>query len=129
MTQFTLNHLGVGGIVPPVVSIANSHALRLAGITKDTKAPYSGITIDRDPATGEPTGIIIEDHSLGLLHAAQDFSLMKVAPRFTHDDRMNAFRHSLKTFNSVGTTSIYEGHGIATDITRVYKEYYATGDL
>jgi predicted amidohydrolase YtcJ len=114
---------------PPVVSIANSYALRLAGVTKETKAPYPGITIDKDPASGEPTGIIIEDHPLGLLHAAQDFSLMKVAPRFTHGDRMNAFKHSLRTFNSAGTTSIYEGHGIATDILRVFKEFYAASNL
>ena len=113
---------------PPVVSIANSAALRLAGITRDTKAPYPGITIEKD-ATGEPTGVIIEDAPSGILHAAQDFSLMRVAPRFTYEDRVKAFRHSLKKFNSVGTTSIYEGHGVVPEVMQVYRDYWARDEL
>jgi predicted amidohydrolase YtcJ len=41
------------------VCVVNSKALELAGITKETKAP-SGGTIERDPETGEPTGILRE---------------------------------------------------------------------
>jgi predicted amidohydrolase YtcJ len=108
---------------PPVVSIANSAALRLAGISRDTPAPYAGITIEKDTA-GEPTGVIIEDAPSGMLNAAQDFSLMRVVPRLTFDDRIKAFRHSLKKFNSVGTTSIYEGHGVAAEIMAVYRDYW-----
>jgi predicted amidohydrolase YtcJ len=37
----------------------NSRALELAGITRDTPDP-SGGTIDRDPASGEPTGVLRE---------------------------------------------------------------------
>lgn len=37
----------------------NSRALQLAGITRDTPDP-SGGTIDRDPATGEPNGVLRE---------------------------------------------------------------------
>jgi predicted amidohydrolase YtcJ len=39
--------------------LANSAALKLAGITKDTPNPPGGV-IDKDPATGEPTGILRE---------------------------------------------------------------------
>ena len=39
------------------MALANSVALRLAGITGSTPDPEGG-TIDRDPATGEPTGIL-----------------------------------------------------------------------
>ena len=39
--------------------IANSAALKLAGITRDTPNPPGGV-IDKDPTTGEPTGILRE---------------------------------------------------------------------
>src|SRR5262245_35380532 len=113
---------------PPVISIANSAALRLAGITRDTPPPYPGITIEKD-AAGEPTGVIIEDAPSGILHAAQDFSLMRVAPRFSYEDRVKAFGLSLKKFNSVGTTSIYEGHGVVPEVMQVYRDYWARDQL
>jgi predicted amidohydrolase YtcJ len=43
----------------------NGEALRQSGITKDTKSPFGG-EIAKDPATGEPTGILKESAS-GLL--------------------------------------------------------------
>ena len=39
------------------ISVVNSLALELAGITKDTKDSEGG-EIDRDPETGEPTGLL-----------------------------------------------------------------------
>lgn len=39
------------------VSVVNSLALELAGITKDTEDPEGG-EVDRDPETGEPTGVL-----------------------------------------------------------------------
>ena len=39
----------------------NSQALALAGVTKDTKDPLPGLQLFRaDPATGEPTGYLVE---------------------------------------------------------------------
>ncbi|HEU4387901.1 MAG TPA: amidohydrolase family protein, partial [Blastocatellia bacterium] len=42
------------------MGLANSAALKLARITRETKDPPGG-TIVRDPATGEPTGILKDD--------------------------------------------------------------------
>jgi len=42
------------------ICVVNSKALELAGITKDTKDPEGG-RIDRDPLTGEPTGVLREN--------------------------------------------------------------------
>lgn len=42
-----------------MVCVVNSKALEIAGITKDTQAPVGGI-IERNPATGESTGILRE---------------------------------------------------------------------
>jgi predicted amidohydrolase YtcJ len=59
-------------------SWVNSKALELAGITKDTPDPEGGI-IERDPATGEPTGTLRES-ATGLVAA--------VIPPFTVEERM-----------------------------------------
>ena len=40
-------------------SVLNSRALQLAGIHADTPDPPEGV-IDRDPATGQPTGLLLE---------------------------------------------------------------------
>ena len=37
--------------------VANSKALQLAGITRDTPSPEGGV-IDKDPQTGDPTGVL-----------------------------------------------------------------------
>lgn len=48
------------------LGVANSRAMKLAGITKHTKPPEGGC-IDRDPETGEPTGILREN-ALNLIY-------------------------------------------------------------
>lgn len=69
----------------PVVFISNGHhsilvnskALEMAGIDKDTPDPEGG-TIDRDPETGEPTGILHEFSAQNLVINAlpqSDFSV------------------------------------------------------
>ena len=47
------------------MSLANSYALKLAGITKDTKSPEGGLIV-KDAVTGEPTGIL-KDNAIGLV--------------------------------------------------------------
>ena len=56
----------VFGRVDGHVAVANSLALKLAGITKATPDPR-GAHIVRDPATGEPTGMLEEDAAMGMV--------------------------------------------------------------
>jgi len=110
--------------VPPAVSIANSMALQLAGIDRQTSTPDSSVTIERD-AGAEPNGILIDSARF----PSVEFTLMKVVPRFTHADRVEALRESMKLYNSVGTTGTYEGHGVAPEVLRVYKELWDAGHM
>ena len=59
----------------------NSQALALAGVTKDTKDPIPGFSyFQRDPATGEPTGFLVEPPvMLQVNNAIEPFSLDYVA--------------------------------------------------
>jgi predicted amidohydrolase YtcJ len=110
--------------VPPSVSIANSLALQRAGIDRQTESPHASVVIERD-ASGEPTGVFV-DHNR---YPVVEFTLMRAIPRFTHADRATALRESMRLYNSVGTTSIYEGHGVAPEVLQVYKAAWDAGDL
>lgn len=100
----------------PLVSIANSKALELAGVTRDTQSPSPSILIDRD-AQGEPTGIFIERSLTPLV----EFTLMACAPHFDLQDRIAGLERSMAIYNGFGTTSIFEGHGVAADVLAAYE--------
>jgi len=108
---------------PPVYSVANSAALRAAGIERDTAAP-SGVEIVRD-AAGEPTGLFIEGNAIQVI----ELTLMRAAPRFTHADRLRALVESQRRYAARGVTAVYEGHGIAPEVLAVYREAREKGQL
>jgi predicted amidohydrolase YtcJ len=110
---------------PPLVSVANSAALKLAGITRDTLPPHSGVQIAKDDKTGEPTGVFLEWGEEGSI----EFSLLKVAPRFTQEMRTEALKLSMQKYNAVGTTSIYEGHSISSETLRAYRALWERGEM
>ena len=110
--------------VPPSVSIANSAALAMAGLDRATASPDSSITIEHDSA-GEPTGIIQDFNRF----PAVEFTLMRVVPRFAHRDRVEALKSSMGSYNSVGTTGIYEGHGVAPEVLNAYREVWDAGEM
>jgi len=107
----------------PLVSIANSAALKLAGIDRATIAPTSTIEICRDETTGEPNGIFIETNKMPVV----ELSLMRLAPHFTPAERVTALTASMQAYNSVGTTSVFEGHGVASEVLDAYREVRAQG--
>src|SRR6266480_6376864 len=108
----------------PLVSVANSEALRLAGITRETVPPWEGVTIEKD-SRGEPTGVFVEQTYMPLV----ELSLMAAAPRFTHAERVDALRESMRIYNGTGTTSVVEGHGAAEEILRAYEEVASRREL
>ena len=110
--------------VPPSVSIANSAALAMAGVDRDSASPDSSIEINRD-SNGELTGIIRDFNRF----PAVEFTLMQVVPRFTHRQRVEALKGSMASYNAVGTTGIYEGHGVAPEVLNAYKEVWDAGEM
>lgn len=108
---------------PPVHSVANSRALALAGVTRDT-APPAGVEIVKD-AAGEPTGLFVEHNLIQVL----EFTLMRAAPRFTPDDRVRALRESQNRYAARGVTAVYEGHGIAPEVLAAYRASHERGEL
>lgn len=108
----------------PLVSIANTKALELAGITRATQPPAPSITIEKD-TSGELTGVFIEQTYKPLVEK----TLMKCIPRFTLDDRVAGLRRSMQVYNGYGTTSVFEGHGIASEVLAAYQQLREEGPL
>lgn len=80
------------------MGLANSLALRLAGITRTTPDPPGG-TILRDPATGEPTGIL-KDTAMNLLQA--------VVPKPSRSQSERAAMRAMDEARRRGITSIHD---------------------
>ena len=109
----------------PLVSIANSAALARAGIDRDTMPPAPSVQIEKASRTGEPTGRLIEFTFKPLVEK----TLMACIPRFTLDDRIDGLERSMQVYNGYGTTSVFEGHGIATEVLAAYQALRERGPL
>jgi predicted amidohydrolase YtcJ len=108
----------------PFPSVANSMALHLAGIGRDTPAPYN-VEIIKDRRGGEPTGVFLDRSFAPVL----EYTLFKVLPRFTYADRIEGVRRASEAYSAVGTTSGYEGHGLTPTVIRAYCEVHNRGEL
>jgi predicted amidohydrolase YtcJ len=97
---------------------ANSKALALAGITRETPNPPNGIIV-RDAQTGEATGALKE--------AAQEL-VAKVIPKPTRADKLLALRAGMKWANEHGITRVHSAGG-DFEILDLYDEMRHRGDL
>jgi len=80
------------------MALANSLALRLAGVTRQTLDPPGGIIV-RDPKTGEPTGILKD--------AAQTFVWKVISPS-SFEEKLAAARAATDYAASLGVTSVQD---------------------
>jgi hypothetical protein len=99
------------------MALANSVALRLAGITAQTPDPPGGVIV-RD-AQGNPTG--------ALKDAAQD-AVFKFVPPLSHQRRLQAVQRALALAASIGVTSAQDMNPEYADIA-IYSELLQRSEL
>jgi predicted amidohydrolase YtcJ len=97
---------------------ANSLALKLAGITRDTPNPPNGI-IERD-ASGEPTGILREASGEGLVTA--------LIPPPSRADTAKALKWALDTMLAQGITALDDAF-VTEDVAQAYADLADAGQL
>lgn len=108
----------------PLVACANTAALVRAGITRDTATPIETLEIERD-ARGDPTGLFIEHD----FQPVAELILFRGAPGFTRRHRAATLPRAAAAYHAFGTTSVFEGHGVATELLRAYKDARQAGTL
>ncbi len=97
--------------------LANSLALKLAGVTRETKDPDGG-TIVRD-AQGEPTGVLKD--------AAMNF-VYKVIPAPSEDEMIEAVKAAMKYAAENGVTSVQD-MSAAPEVLAVYQRLLKQDEL
>jgi predicted amidohydrolase YtcJ len=108
-------HIARGGHVV----VANTLALKLAGITKETPDPEGGVIV-RDKVTGEPTGVLFENPAFMLVR--------KLIPSFTRDERIKGIKAFSAKLNAVGITSTVEP-GLQPDEIAAFMELWRQGGM
>ena len=99
------------------MAVANSLALKLAGVTRDAQAPAGG-TIVRD-ADGEPAGVF-KDNAMALVSRA--------IPPDSPEETLEKARAALKHAASLGVTTIQDMTAAPLEL-RAYQALRAAGQL
>lgn len=99
-------------------AVANTAALKLAGVDKDTPNPFGG-EISKDKQSGEPNGM--------LLDAAQGLVRRRVPPT-TAEDAERAVVLGVKRNVELGWTQIQDAGGSYDDV-EIFKKLYAAGTI
>jgi predicted amidohydrolase YtcJ len=104
---------------------ANSKALELAGITRQTSNPPSGEFV-RDPKTGEPTGAVKEDLA--------DAVMRRSIPVPTREEKLRALRAGMKEANRFGLVRVHVAGSVSAGVgdlqdVDLLDELRRTGDL
>jgi predicted amidohydrolase YtcJ len=99
------------------MSLANTAALKLAGITRDTPDPPGG-TIVRDPS-GEPTGILKD---------AAMYAVERFIPDPSADDILDALRAAMRYAAENGVTSVQD-MSASPEVLRAYQTLLRRGEL
>jgi predicted amidohydrolase YtcJ len=105
------------------MALANTRALKLAGVTADTPDPVGGV-IYRKPGTREPTGLL-RDNAMGLVD--------RLVPPPSEAEIAESVRAALIEARQVGVTSLQDmdgsGEGTRQKLLRFYQQLARSGQL
>ncbi len=106
--------------------LVNSYILKASGITKATKAPFGG-EIQKDPATGEPTGII-KENAMDLIKTGA--KAKELSDQEKEEKIWQGYLLALKEARQLGVTSIQiPGWGDFDAYSKLKDEGYLTSRI
>lgn len=98
--------------------LVNSYVLRASGITKDTPDPFGG-EIQKDPVTGEPTGIFKETAKRLLKYGAKK---VKQSDKELETKRAEGWQLAFEKVSRLGITSIQHAGGGNPELYQIYLD-------
>jgi predicted amidohydrolase YtcJ len=101
------------------VVTANSKALELAGIKKDTRDPKGGVIV-KDPGTGEPTGVLLE--------TAAYFVRRILPPPPAPAEHARLLKETMRELNSYGIVSVVDP-GVDERVIQIYSQLRDAGEM
>ena len=101
--------------------ITNSLGLEMAGIEKDTQPPEGIGVIEKDPKSGEPTGLLLSNAM---------FLVQENIPKlpFDQEQAIRKIVQQAKLFNAAGVTSVRDA-GLTPEQIRTFQEVRRRGLL
>ena len=99
-------------------AVANSAALKLAGVDKNTASPFGG-EISKDKESGEPNGMLL-DNAQGLVR--------RRVPDTTPEEAERAVVLGVKRDIELGWTQIQDAGGSFAEVD-IFKKLYAAGTI
>jgi len=99
----------------------SSRALELAGVTAATPDPVGGVIV-RDPATGAPTGVLLEAAGVQVERA------LRKTGTLTEEQHARASRRAIEVLHSYGVTA-FQDAGVSVDILNALKSLDDAGRL
>jgi predicted amidohydrolase YtcJ len=98
--------------------VANSVALKIGGITKDTPQPVGGVIVKDE--NGEPTGMLEEGSAMNMVR--------NQIPKEGIEDYMEQIKTACEAFNAVGITSVIDAGNTSNHIV-AYQLLKEKGEL
>jgi predicted amidohydrolase YtcJ len=118
LDRATVDHPIFLGRTDGHLAVANSTALSLAGITRDTPDPDGG-RLDRDPQTGEPTGVLRE---------LAQVVVKSLIPAYSAGDYKTGIREACQQLAGWGITSFHDA-AVGREAMTAYQVLLAENNL
>ena len=105
----------------------NREALKDFGITRNTRSVIFAEGVEKDPKTGEPTGIVTGFGSTGLSEEAEA-ELRKHLPSHMGDSAARGVKYNVAAASRAGITTIIEPQSYPEDLP-IYERLQKSGEL
>jgi predicted amidohydrolase YtcJ len=112
----------------PNAAILNSKALEIMGVAKETPSEQGNVKIEKDPKTGEPTGVI---YGMSPIYNMSPFfyRFMSILPPMPDAMKVEGVKNLIDLYIASGITSVYEAHYGFSEELKLYMDLWSRKDL